>query len=340
MALVYKASLPLPLLCGSVQASIGVPAIAISAAFSGNLSLSASLALNPPTVAAYIAALAEIEAQMNLAIGLSLPSVSFTLSDLLAFQAELELGLGILVTLEATLLASIGMYSFAYEGVASGMGAAVTTELATQWPDGVPTSGSCDAIILGAVASASVVAPAALTGFLNGLTYGPGLIYTGKLGAIADLSVVTALAIGQGESAINFQLNAIAAIMANLTLTPPALSISVAAWARYAAYLRATIALGPPSVSAAVNATANAAAALDAQFSLIIQLGASFGLGGQLFCYTYSGAGDALGPAITTALASTWGDGSTSSSTACTTAILATTSSADFAVMTTFFSGL
>lgn len=341
MSLTYVAELALPPLVPSVELSIGAPAIAISAELSGNLALNASLQLTPPTVAIYLAALADVEAAISVAIGLSLPSISFSLSDELALIASLEAALGLLVTLEGLLSASIGMYAFAYGGAASSMGASVTAELATQWPDGVPTSGNCNALIFGAVDRALIPGcTAQLEAFLNGLTYGTGLIYTAKMAALSQMSLVTNLAVGQGVTGINYLLKAALALQASVSLTPPELALSLDGLLKFAAFLRANIALGPPKLQAALNATANVAAALSAQFSLLIDLGILLSSPGLFFCYTYAGPGNALGAALTTALASTWGDGSTPTSDPCVTAILATTDSFTYGIMTGFFGGV
>ena len=337
MALTYVASLPLPAMVPSVNLSIGVPAIAINASFSGAVSLNASLSVSPPTIAVYLAALVEAEANMTAAIGLGLPSVSFGISDILAFNAQLEAAFGLLVTLEGILSASIGMYAFTYEGIASGMGAALTTELAATWPDGAPTSAACNALIFGAVSS---VAQTQIADFLNGLNVGSGLVYTAKMSAMAQLSLVTNAAIGQGYSAIQAQLDVMAALSANVSLTPPTLAASLTATAKFAAYLSAHASLGPPSVQAAISATASLAASLSAQFGLIIQLGLALSSPGMFFCYTYSGTGAALGAAVTSALASTWGDGVTPTSGICVAPILATTDSFSYGILTSFFGGL
>lgn len=337
MSLTYVGGLALPAVVPSVELSIGAPAIAINAELSGNLAVNASFSISPPDVAFYIDALVAVEAQLAAAIGLSLPSISFSLSDELALIASLEAALGLLVTLEGLLSASIGMYAFQYTGVASSMGAAVTSELASTWPDGAPTSANCNAMIFGGVSS---VAQTQILDFMNGLVSGPGLVYTAKMSAMSQLALGTQLAIGQGLSGINYMLKAALAIQAHASLTPPALSITASAWAAYAAYLRANIALGPPKIQAALNATANAAASLSAQFSLLAALGLVLSSPGLFFCYTYSGAANAMGAALTSALASTWGDGHTSTSGVCVCPILAATDSVSYGVMTGFFGGL
>lgn len=337
MALTYVAELVLPAIVPSVQLSIGAPAIALNASLQGSLSLGASLVLSPPTIAVYLAALAEIEAQISGAITLGLPSVSFTLSDTVALVASLELAFSLLVELDALLDASIGMYAFAYSGTASAMGAAVTGELATVWPDGAPSNTACNAMVFGAVSS---VAQGAIADFLNGLQLGAGLVYTAKMSALAALSPVTFQAATQGNAGIQAQLDAALAVQANVQVSPPTLAVTLEALASFAAYLKTTIAIGPPSVQAAISATANLAASISAQFGLLVQLGALLSSPGALFCYTYSGLGNAFGAALTTALASTWGDGVTPTSGACVAPILATTDSFTWTTMTSFFGGL
>lgn len=337
MALAYVGSLSLPALVPVVELSIGAPAIAINAQLQGAISLNASLTVSPPTVAVYLATLAEIEAQLTAAIDLGLPSVSFQFSDTVTLIASLEAAFGILAQLEALLTASIGVYAFVYSGTASAMGAAVTAELASAFPDGAPSSAATQAMILGAVSPAS---QSVIVGFLNGLQVGAGLVYTAKLSALATLSVVTALAVGQGEPAIQAQLDAALAVQAHVQVSPPTLAVTLEAVASFAAYLRANIAVGPPSVHAAISATASLVASIQAHFGMLVQLGALLSSAGSVFAYTYSGAGSALGVALTSALASTWGDGVTPTSSACVVPILATTDAASWTTLSAFFGGL
>lgn len=335
MALAYVADLSLLALCPSVAASIGVPAIAFSASFSGNVALNASLSVSPPTAAIYLSELVDLQATLNLAIGFGAPSFSFSVSDVLSFQAQLELALSLLVTLEGLLSASIGMYAFTYSGVANGMGAAITSELATSWPDGSPTSASCNAWIFGATSS---IAQTQIAAFLNGLEVGSGLVYTAKMSVLAALSPVTNAATAQGSAGINAQLSASASLKAAAQVTPPTLAIVATALAKAALNLKAQLNVAPPAISAALSATANAAASLSASFGLLISLGATLS-GGSVFVYTYSGAADVMGAAVTSALASTWGDGHTATSGDCLAVILATTDSFSAGIVSGFFGG-
>ena len=347
MALSYVGSLPFPLLCPSVQLSIGVPAISLNASLTGALALNASLSVSPPTIEVYLSALAELQTQLELGISLGVPSVSFGvtveagLAAALALVAQLELGFSLLVVLEGLLTASIGMYAYTYNDIASSFGAAVTSELATEWPDGAPTTANCNAIIFGAASSA---AQSAMTRFLNGLIFGTGLVYTGKLSAMAQMSLVTAAATTQGSSAISAQLTAAAAIVAsaqaNVSVAPPTLAITAVALANFAANLEAQIKFGPPSISAALSATANIAANISAKFNFMAELGLALDFGGLLFAYTYSGPADTMGAALTSSLATHWGDGHTLTNTDAIISLLAATDSLTYGIMTGFFGGV
>lgn len=338
MSLSYVALLPLPLLLPSVQLSIGIPAITLNASLTGALALNASLTITPPTVAFYLSALAELQAQLNLGISLGVPSVSFDVSACAALVLQLEASFALLITLEALLGASIGLYAFTYSGPANAMGAALTGELASAWPDGAPSSGSSNAAILGAV---SPIAQTQLRAFFDGLAMGSGLVYTAKLAALSALSGVTFRATAQGHAAISAQLSAALQVQASVQVTPPTLAITAEALAKFAANLEASLSLAPPSISAALSATANLAASISAQFGFMAALGATLDrYDAELFCYTYAGTGAALGGAVTSALSSTWGDGHTPTSGACVAAILATTDPATWAVVTAFMGGL
>src|SRR5665213_3730843 len=126
MPLNYVDSLLLPAIVPSVQLSIGLPAIAINANLQGALSLNASLSISPPTVAVYIAALVEVEAQLALAIAEGCPLISFDFSATVSLVAQLELAFDLLLVLEGLLAASIGMYAFAYVGPGNALGAALS----------------------------------------------------------------------------------------------------------------------------------------------------------------------------------------------------------------------
>ena len=346
MALAYVANLDLLGLCPTMALALSAPAIALSASLSGALALNAQFTVTPPTVAFYIAALEELLVQLEAGISLGVPDCSFGVSVAagislsLSLSAQLEIALGLLAGLELTLGASIGVYAWTYSGVGTGLGAAMTSALATDFPDGSPSSASTQALIFGAVSSTSQTQFAA---FLNGLGAGTGLVYT-PIASVAGITEVTASAMSQAEAAINAQLAACAQI--GLSLTPkidiplPTLPALLVQLKVYLATLKAQLSLAPPKISAALTATANLAANLSAQFDLMIALGATLSdPAATAFVYTYSGTGAAMGAALTSALASTWGDGVTSTSGSCFATVLACTSPVSFTVLSTFFGG-
>jgi hypothetical protein len=345
VALTYVASLPLCLLCPSVYLSIGGVGVSLNADLSGNLSLAASFSAQlgisvSAEIAEQIEASLAFSAQLGVAAAFALPvpAFSFSVSDTISLAASLELSLSLLLVLEGLLSANVGIYSFGYEGTGNALGSALTTELATTWPDGAPTSGSCNAFIFGAASSGASVN---LSSFLA-LSFAGGLSYLGKVG-LSILSPITSNATAQGEAGINAKLAAAASLSASAGLSFPSFAEMLEAQATFYANLTADLeAAAGISASASVGLAASmaASASLAANFSLLCQLGAVLGAFGEtFFVYRYSGPANALGAAVTTALATTWGDGRTSTAGPCTAAILATTDSLAFAAMSGFFGG-
>jgi hypothetical protein len=336
-ALVYVGSLSLAALAPSVYASIGEVAVSLNAALQGNLALNASLSASPPTLATVLAAAEEFSTQL-VAAEVSIPpvpNVSFSLSDCVTLTANLNASFGLLVTLEALLSAAIGAYAFTFAGQGNALGLEVGIELGSTWPDGAPTTGTCNALLFGAVSS---VAQTQLAAFLNGLPPSAGgLSYVGKIG-LAAMSPVTNAATAQGNAAINVQLVATAALQASLAVTPPSFPTMLTAQAKFQANLSAQAAI--PIVKFALAATASAAASLSAKFGLLCQLGGALDrFDATLFVYTYAGVANAMGTAIGTALASTWGDGTTPTSSACTAVLLGATDTPTWTALTAFFGG-
>lgn len=336
MSLVYVGSQSLATLVPSVYLSIGKVGVALNAAFGGNLEVSANFTVSPPDLSFYLAGIAQMVADLTTSIGLGLPNVSFDVSASLDLIAELELSFSLLVALEALLGAAIGIYAFGYEGLGNALGAAVTTTLATQWPDGTPSSGSANALLIGATSS---IARSQLGLFLDALVFTGGLVYAGKL-TLALLSGITLGAISQGDAAIQSQLDAALQLRASLDITPPTLAADLEALLAFQAALIADADLAVPKPNFAIDATANIAADLNAKFSGVIALGSAFNrFDASVFVYTYSGAGNALGPAITSALATTWGDGETPTNAPCGAALLGATDALTWSTMGAFFGG-
>lgn len=333
MTLVYVAELPIPLLCPSMMLALGGPSIQFGADLTGNLALHASLSVSPPTAAVYLAA--EIASQFQVA--LALPTVAFDASVSAGLEASFSLSLSLLPSLSLLLSAGVHVYALTYEGTGVAFGSAVTSELATMWPDGAPSSGPCQAIILGA---ASAPAMSALESYLDGPAWAPGI--TGATLASLDLmtgSVTRALA--QASLAISAKLAAqvqvTAAVTGRVVPTQPQILASLIL---AQANMRAQLSLKPPSVSAAISASAKLAASISASAGFMAQLGAILSGGGELFAYTYSGSGTGMGSELTAALASTWPGGTIPTSGPCAAIVLAATDPVSWAALTSFFGGV
>jgi hypothetical protein len=334
MALAYIASLSIPSLAPSVWLSVGNVSAGLSASLTGNLALAAKFTATPPTIATQLAASAQVSADIAaaiLAIPPALPT-SFTLSDLVSLQASISASLNVYLPALLDLLnLNAGIYSYSYAGIGSSLGAAVTTELATTWPDGAPTSADCTALIFGAV---SPVAQAALPGFLSGLTYGTGLVYTGKIGLTPMVPLVVGAA-AQAEASLSAQAAAAASI--KVPAIPVTFEGMAAAQAKFYANIKAVGAISSPALT--ISTALSAAAKLQANFGASCQLGAALTTGATLFVYEYTGPANAMGAALTTALASTWGDTVTPSNTACVATLLAGTDALSIATLLGFFGG-
>ena len=352
MALVYVGSLPVPLLCPTLQLCIGLPCIDVNASLSGSLALNASLTISPPTAALYLSA--DVEASILLGLSITnvppLPTVQFDASVSAAIEASLDLSLSLLadfgfglgLSLSGLLSVHVGIYAFTYEGPGDALGAALTSALATSWPDGSPSSVPCSAVILGA---ASAIAQGILPELLDGLTWAPGLAgeTLASLGAgmaLCAKAETQAQATIQAKAAVQAKVTAHLAARASAGITIPTPAITLVALAKYRAALTAQLSLAPPKVSAAISATANLAASLQASAGFMASFGALLRFDGGMFAYSYSGSGATLGAALTTALASTWGDGHTPSADPCTVVVLAATDSFSAAVLGAMFAGV
>jgi trimeric autotransporter adhesin len=333
MALTYVAAMPVATLSPAVYLAVGSVSVGLNTQLQGNLALAASLTATPPTKPSELAASASFGTNVAAAVAAlpPVPAVSFSASDIVTLNASLNDSLTVkLPALNALLGASAGIFSYGYAGVASSLGASLTTELATQWPDTTPSSGTCTAFIFGAVASQAVTN---LAGFLGGVPLGPSLAYAGKLG-LSTMCPGVASAAAQGSASIG------AAVSAAASLSAPSASFSgmSASQVLFYASVSADVTVAPPT--AAIAASTAAAASLSASFGDSCSLGALLAdQGVLLFVYSYTGVANALGAALTSALASTWGDGVTPTSGACSVAILGATTAGAITSLTGFFGG-
>jgi hypothetical protein len=344
MALTFIANLPLvsPVgiggLCPSVGLSLGAPALSLSASLTGALALNASFSATPPTLGFYITGLEETLLDLTLGASLGVPDCSFGVNVAAGISVVADIAVNLnaalslyLPALELLFSAAIGVYAFTYTGIASGMGATLTAELASTWPDGAPSSGACQAIILVAPSADASV----LLAFLNGLGTAPaGLTYTGKLASLSALSPATSKAMPQAEAALNASLSACATITASMTpqisIPLPTLAVTAAAVADVALpNLKAAINVAPPTL--VLQATANLAANIRATAGALASLGLTLSQFQALFgVYTYSGTGTAMGAAITAGI---------TSSADVTAVVLACTDSLSYATLAGFFNG-
>lgn len=148
MTLAYQGKLEIGAICPIVVTGTADAAAQLQANLTGALALEASLSITPPSVAEQITILTEFLAQLTAGVTLGVPSVSFNLAACTDLIASINASIGVLVTLQG-LLGTAGVFAYTYDGAADALGAALTTELATQWPDGTPSTDHANAVILG-----------------------------------------------------------------------------------------------------------------------------------------------------------------------------------------------
>jgi hypothetical protein len=125
------------------------------------LSASARISVEPPTVAASVTLAAQIEASLKAGIQFGMPEVSAAL--VASVQARIALIASLIAQINAALSwGTDGFDVLKYVGAGNGMGAALTSELSGQWPDGVSATQPSNVIIL---AGTTPAASAALTSF-------------------------------------------------------------------------------------------------------------------------------------------------------------------------------
>lgn len=159
--LVFAGTLGLGNLCSSVFGTFGSLATEYSMRAAMAAKASANLSLLPTTIAGDATLVAKAKATLQAAITIGLPDVSGKL--VAAIQARVT-AIGALAAQITTALgfATDGLDVFAYSGVASSLGPALTGALAGGWPDGASSSAPSTALVLVARTPA---AQAALTTF-------------------------------------------------------------------------------------------------------------------------------------------------------------------------------
>lgn len=145
--LTYIASLSIGTLCPLVVSSIGPAFVDLNAQLTGAIALQASLNATPPTLAADIAALTQVVAELQTAVGAGVPNVSFNLTSVGTLIANIQAVITNLATLNG-LFSAGGIFSWTYAGDGPTLGSSLSTALATHWPDGSLSSVAGNGIVL------------------------------------------------------------------------------------------------------------------------------------------------------------------------------------------------
>ena len=125
------------------------------------LAASVGISVEPPTVAASVELAAQIKAGVKAGIKFGMPSIGASL--IANVQARIALIASLIAQINAALSwGTDGFDVLKYVGAGNGMGAALTSELSGQWPDGVSATQPSNVIIL---AGTTPAASAALTSF-------------------------------------------------------------------------------------------------------------------------------------------------------------------------------
>lgn len=153
MSLAYLGSLTLSAAVPAGEACAVAGAAGINAALpdiAARLAALAAFSPSPPSFSADLALAGQIITSINaaIALGLTPPSLSAQLAIVAALVADLQAAvlainaqLAIVVGF-SSLLATGGVFGYAYTGAANGLGAALTTQLATGFPGGAPGDSS------------------------------------------------------------------------------------------------------------------------------------------------------------------------------------------------------
>ncbi len=160
------------------------------------------------------------------------------------------------------------------------------------------------------------------------------LNYIGELnlGAITPLSVAAGASLTASLSA---DVTALLALSVNLGLTPPSITLSIAALVELIASFNIAITASLPTIDFQASACAVAIASLTASLADPLAFQVSLG-GAGIFLYAYDGITSGFGPSMTGALGRQWPDG-TANNAASNAIILGTVSGAAWDDMRVFF---
>jgi hypothetical protein len=365
MGLDYVGELPLGVMCSaslsavagiSASLSLVLPQIAID--LEAALQCSLSLGISPPNLAVDIEFAINLIADLNLALSVSLPSIDFQITAILTLIAtispiiaSLSFSLSLSLPL-AELFATAGIQAYSFSGQGNQFGTLMGSSIGEFWPDGTPATEDVVGFILASTSPAGWVG---LQDFFTCIpaTQGPGTV--DYIGGISIGAMVGGLSAGilSANLQLNFQFGQFSAelagalaLSASLHATPPSIAGSLTIALNLKASLEAYLSLGGFILpTAAITAILDLViqlrglvASVTAQISLMATLTAQLSVTGIL-AYSYSGTGAAMGPAISTALATQWPD-STPGTDPSNAVIFVATESIGAAGLSTFFIGL
>lgn len=343
-------------LCAPLMSTFGQPAVNISAALTGSTTLNASLTVSPPTLPSIIADLDEFIFQLGVGDFFGVPTVSFGASAAATSVANLEAALVALPAVEAIINANFAIWGTGFNVTGNTLGTAVAAEYALTWPDGVPGTLTENVIILACPDIPFAVPPpfqadiasTKLIQFFDGVTFGSFPSANSQtFGSIGEMTKVTFKAIPESANAIQYQLDQAMTLAAHITVTPPSFAESIAAIAKFQAYLLKNVNTALPKVQFALNASANIMNRISGLFPFSVLLGTALNNpGAPMYVYTWSGSATlpvvGLAAVLTTELASTWGaHGSHDFPTAlpCHVAMIGTLDPLAYANLLAFFAG-
>ena len=169
MGLTYQGELTLGAIFPAISAQFAADIVFDTAQLLNlNLGLTAllNLQISPPTIAFSIGLVGQILANLQLALSIGVPNITvgFDASIIASIEASiaaLQITLNLLLAIQAN-FTTAGVFAYTYSGSGAALGGTLTSNLATQWPDGSPSSTSGTAIILAAVAPAASASMAAV----------------------------------------------------------------------------------------------------------------------------------------------------------------------------------
>lgn len=150
--LTYIGNMNIGVLCPIVQTSIFGPIAALQARLSGLAALSAKLTISPPDFLTSLALAADLLVVLANAISIGLPGPAFQISAIAKAVSAITARVSFLTALLSALAVG-GVFVYTYAGPGSGLGPALTTELAGGWRDGTAPTAPSNALVLGTVSS-------------------------------------------------------------------------------------------------------------------------------------------------------------------------------------------